>query len=171
MKPNREHIITEILRELEKGASFSACADLCDLNWSIPTTTFKRYWKEASERHKLAQEKLQTEIMELSAEIKKDRVRKAILTREERLEILSEIARGEQPMTKYIVVSLGDNQGSVIKERTIYPAWKDKRDAVAEINKMEGDYAPIKKDITSKGESLAPAPVFQIILDESDDDE
>jgi len=41
---------------------------------------------------------------------------------------------------------------------------------VAEINKMEGDYAPIKKDITSKGESIAPAPVFNIILEDTDDE-
>lgn len=171
MKPQKEIIVNEILSEMDFGITYTESMALNGTKWQIPERTFARYWSEASTRYLAANESAKKAVEVVRVQEIEKRASKGILSREERIQILSEIARGEQPMVKHVVVSLGNNLGSEIQEVTVYPAWKDKRDAVAEINKMEGDYAPIKKDITSKGESLAPAPVFQIILDETDDDE
>ena len=63
-------------------------------------------------------------------------------------EILTQIAKGEIPLVKHIVCD------GVIQEVDVVPAWADRRAAIAELNKMEGDYAPVKKDITSGGEPI-----------------
>lgn len=46
---------------------------------------------------------------------------------------------------------------------------RDPVGAIAELNKMDGAYAVEKHDITSKGESIKPAPVFQIVDQETKD--
>jgi len=164
MKPNKELIVNEMLGEMDFGITYSECLELNQTKWDLSHGTFVRYWKEASSRYLASNEKAKEAENDMRIQMAQERVKKAILTKEERLEILSQIARGEIPMVKYIVVSGGAACGSSIEERTIYPAWRDRRDAVAEINKMEGDYAPIKKDITSGGEAIA-APVFNIVMD------
>jgi hypothetical protein len=171
MKPQKEIIVNEILSEMDFGSGFSDCKKINGEKWRLAEKTFERYWNEAKKRYLEANERDKIALEGVRLEMKKEAVKSNILTKQERLDILSQIARGEIPMVKHIVVSMGSGLGSEIQERTIYPAWKDRKEAVAEINKMEGDYAPIKKDITSNGESLVPAPVFQIILDETDDDE
>ena len=148
LKPNKENIITEILIELEKGISFTACAKLFDMNWSLPSTTFKRYWKEANERYQTVNVTAQKELSDIFLEGKKEALKKAILTKHERMEILTQIAKGEIPLVKHIVCD------GVIQEVDVVPAWADRKAAIAELNKMDGEYAPIKKDITSGGEPL-----------------
>ena len=148
LKPNKENIITEILIELEKGISFTACAELFDMNWSLPSTTFKRYWKEANERYQTVNVTAQKELSDIFLEGKKEALKKAILTKHERMEILTQIAKGEIPLVKHIVCD------GVIQEVEVVPAWADRKAAIAELNKMDGEYAPIKKDITSGGEPL-----------------
>ena len=148
LKPNKENIITEILIELEKGISFTACAELFDMNWSLPSTTFKRYWKEANLRYQTVNVSAQKELSDIFLEGKKEALKKAILTKHERMEILTQIAKGEIPLVKHIVCD------GVIQEVDVVPAWADRKAAIAELNKMDGEYAPIKKDITSGGEPL-----------------
>lgn len=162
MKPNKENIITEILIEIEKGTNYTQCSNLFEILWSLPTSTFKRYWKIASDRFRERQQHIQNELTGVALELEKEALKKAILTKHERMEILSEIARGEMEMTKYIVCD------GVIQEREIDPMWKDRKDAIAELNRMDGSYSPIKTDTTSGGEKLG-APIFNIVL--SDDDE
>lgn len=165
MKPQKEIIVNEILSEMDFGITRAEALAMNSEKWQIPTRTFDRYWAEASTRYLAANESAKKAVEVVRVQEIEKRASKGILSREERIQILSEIARGELALKKYIVCN------KQIVKKTIYPDYKDRKEAVAEINKMEGDYAPIKKDITSKGESLAPAPVFQIILDESDDDE
>lgn len=160
MKPNKEHIITEMLQEIEKGSNFTQCSDFFDLVWSLPSSTFKRYWKIASDRHRARQEATQTALAEYALELEKEGLKRAILSKHERMEILTQIALGEIPMVKHMVVD------KYIEEVDIAPSWKDRKEAIAELNKMEGDYAPLKKDITTNGDSIAPAPVFRILLDD-----
>jgi hypothetical protein len=140
MKPNKENIITDILIELEIGITYTDCLALFDLNWSIPTTTFKRYWKEANLRYKEVNLKAQKVFEDTILQSAKDRLKSNIMAKEERMLILSQIARGEIPMTKHIVCD------SVIQEREVAPNWIDRKAAIAELNKMDGDYAPIKSE-------------------------
>jgi len=168
MNPKKEVIVNEILSEMDFGITYTECMQLNHSKWKLTEGTFVRYWKTASEMYLRANERDKQVQAEVREQVIKNRALNAIMSKEERMEILTKIGRGEIPLVKHIVVSLGDNQGSVIKEREVVPTWRDRRDAVAELNKMEGDYAPLRKDITSNGESIAPAPVFNITLDDGE---
>lgn len=63
-----------------------------------------------------------------------------ILTVIERMEILSAIAKGEIPLTKPMVVDKN------IENVPVVPDWMDRRAAIAELNKMQGEYAPVKTE-------------------------
>ena len=148
LKPNKENIITEILIELEKGISFTACAELFDMNWSLPSTTFKRYWKEANERYQTVNVTAQKELSDIFLEGKKEALKKAILTKHERMELLSKIATGEIPTWREVITEAGI-------QKLEYYSGAEAKAAIAEINKMDGEYAPIKKDITSNGQTIS----------------
>lgn len=58
----------------------------------------------------------------------------------ERMVILTKIMRGEIPLVKPMVCD------GVIEEISIVPDWSDRRAAIAELNKMDGSYAPTKQE-------------------------
>lgn len=58
----------------------------------------------------------------------------------ERKRVLTQIVRGEIPLKKAMVVN------GAIELIEVVPDWMDRRNAIAELNKMDGDYAPIKQD-------------------------
>lgn len=60
----------------------------------------------------------------------------------ERMSILSKIARGEIPLKKPMVCD------GVIEEIEVVPDWMDRKNAIAELNKMDGSYQPTKIDAT-----------------------
>jgi len=142
MRPSKEHLITEILAEIENNISFTDCASLFDLNWALPLSTFKRYWREASTRHADHQRATQIEKQALSLEAAKDRLKKAILNKDERMEILTKIASGEITMIKEVAGRQG------IELLNVTPDFAERRAAIAELNKMDGEYAPQRKELT-----------------------
>ena len=144
LKPNKENIITEILIELERGINFTACAELFDMNWALPPTTFKRYWKEANSRYQTVNVIAQKELSDIFLDGKKEALKKAILTKHERLELLSKLATGEIATWREVITERGI-------QKLEYYSGAEAKAAIAEINKMDGEYAPIKKDITSGG--------------------
>lgn len=64
-----------------------------------------------------------------------------IMSRAERMQTLTDIARGKIQLQKPMVC---DGQIELID---VVPAWSDRRDAIAELNKMDGEYSAIKKEI------------------------
>ena len=148
IKPEKEMIITEILDEIDFGVTSGECKSKICEKWRIAERTFDRYWKEALSRFQALNERTQKALDEIHIEAKKEALKKAILSKHERQEILTQIAKGEIPLVKHIVCD------GVIQEVDVVPAWADRRAAIAELNKMEGDYAPVKKDITSGGEPI-----------------
>lgn len=164
-KPDRERILAEMVEEIRDwGTGYSDMKAINVEKWQLAERTFDRYWTEASQRYLAASQSEQKAKDDLRIQMETEAFKSKILTRLERMEILSEIARGEIPLTKHIVCD------GVIQEREVVPAWMDRKAALAELNKMDGEYAPIRKDITSGGEQL-PAPVFKIILDDPEDGE
>jgi len=148
MKPNKEFAVNEILSELDWGVKYSeALTKYVDL-WQISSRTFDRYWQEANKRFKGAAEEVKKAKTDFIIKEEKKAFKKAILNKHERMEILTQIAKGEIPLTKHIVCD------GVIQEVDVVPAWADRKAAIAELNKMDGEYAPIKKDITSGGEPI-----------------
>ena len=148
MKPKKEQTVNEMLLEIEMGVSYSECLRINDGLWGLPSSTFDRYWAEASKRFKARLDAIEEATTKVAVSMEIKALKKAILSKHERQEILTQIAKGEIPLVKHIVCD------GVIQEVDVVPAWADRRAAIAELNKMEGDYAPIKKDITSGGEPI-----------------
>ena len=148
MKPKKEQTVNEMLIEIEMGISYSECLRINDGLWGLPSSTFDRYWAEASKRYKARLDAIEEATTKVAVSMEVKAFKKAILSKHERQEILTQIAKGEIPLVKHIVCD------GVIQEVDVVPAWADRRAAIAELNKMEGDYAPVKKDITSGGEPI-----------------
>ena len=148
MKPKKEQTVNEMLLEIEMGISYTECLRINDGLWGLPSSTFDRYWAEASKRYKARLDAIEEATTKAAVSMEIKALKKAILSKHERQEILTQIAKGEIPLVKHIVCD------GVIQEVDVVPAWADRRAAIAELNKMEGDYAPIKKDITSGGEPI-----------------
>lgn len=92
MKPNKQNIINDILIELEKGIGYKDCLAVIGIKWKLPPTTYSRYWKTANEQYKIKQDLIQKELLITSTEAQKERLKKAILSKDEILEKLTEIA-------------------------------------------------------------------------------
>ena len=76
-----------------------------------------------------------------SIEKKAEELSSEILSNLERQVILSKIARGEIMLTKPMVVD------KVVELVPVVPDWMDRKSAIAELNKMDGAYAPIKQEV------------------------
>ena len=148
LKPDKQIVVDEILSELDFGITYNDCLLLNRTKWQLADRTFVTYWNEARRRFSELSERTQIALEQVYIEGKKEALKKAILDKHERMEILTQIARGEIPLNKHIVCD------GIIQERETLPAWGDRRAAIAELNKMDGEYAPIKKDITSGGEKI-----------------
>lgn len=148
LKPNKQIVVDEILSELDFGISYNECLILNRTKWQLADRTFVTYWNEARKRFSDLSQRTQIALEKIYIEGKKQALKKAILDKHERMEILTQIARGEIPLNKHIVCD------GIIQEVEVVPAWMDRKAAIAELNKMDGEYAPIRKDITSGGEPL-----------------
>lgn len=83
----------------------------------------------------------------------KEAIIEAVMSRSERQEVLTRIARGEVPLKKAVVV---DGEIEYIE---VVPDWMDRKNAIAELNKMDGEYAPTRSELTGKdGKPLIPNP-------------
>ena len=157
MKPKKEQTVNEMLLEIEMGISYSECLRINDGLWGLPSSTFDRYWAEASKRFKARLDAIEEATTKAAVSMEIKALKKAILSKHERQELLSKLATGEIKSWREVVTESG-----VIKLE--YYSASEAKQNIAELNKMDGDYAPVKKDITSGGEKLA-APTFEIILD------
>ena len=113
VKPNRENIITHILIELEKGIGYKDCLGVIGAKWGTPSTTFDRYWKEANSRHLVTQQAIQNQIAIESTDAEKERLKLAILTKDQSLKILSDLAMTAEKDSDKInaVKTISDMQG------------------------------------------------------------
>ena len=157
MKPKKEQTVNEMLLEIEMGTSYTECLKINGGLWGLPPTTFDRYWGEASKRYKARLDAIEEATTKAAVSMEVKALKKAILSKHERQELLSKLATGETRSWREVVTESG-----VIKLE--YYSASEAKQNIAELNKMDGDYAPVKKDITSGGEKLA-APTFEIILD------
>ena len=147
MKPKKEQTVNEMLLEIEMGISYSECQRINDGLWGLPSSTFDRYWAEASRRFKARLDAIEEATTKAAVSMEIKALKKAILSKHERQELLSKLATGEIRSWREVVTESG-----VIKLE--YYSASEAKQNIAELNKMEGDYAPVKKDITSGGEPI-----------------
>ena len=147
MKPKKEQTVNEMLLEIEMGTSYTECLKINGGLWGLPSSTFDRYWAEASKRFKARLDAIEEATTKVAVSMEVKALKKAILSKHERQELLSKLATGEIKSWREVVTESG-----VIKLE-YYSAAAAKQN-IAELNKMDGDYAPVKKDITSGGEPI-----------------
>lgn len=147
MASNKENIITDILIELEKGIGRGACLAIIGKKWQTSDRTFDRHWKIANERHKESQQGIQKFIEEVSTVATIERLKTAILKKEEALEILTKIATTETKLTAFGQVSAKSEQISAIKTIAELEGWN-------EPVKPDGDNTGKTKIILSNGNEI-----------------
>ena len=103
--------------------------------------TFDRRLKLAEDALRAEQQRIRV-IAEDGVIKETESLKSKILTYQDRQRILSDIARGEMEVEKLIVTKDG------IKKAKCKPDHTDIKNAISELNKMGGDYAPIKQAIT-----------------------
>lgn len=139
LKPNKEKIVQDIIIELEAGSNYSTALALNGTKWQLPKRTFDRYWKMAQEVYSERQQAIQKQLERDSITAAQERLKKAILTKDERMQIASDIARGKAWKVGTDIIA---------------PTGSDRIKALDFLAKIEGDYAASKQDITTQGESL-----------------
>ena len=156
IKANKAVVIDSIILHVEKGKGFSEVLALIGRKWSISGTTFKRYWKIANEQHSERQQAIKEakSLVDIEAAINTRKGQVADVL--ERKEILTQIMRGDIPLTKPMIVN------GAVEMIPVIPDWTDRRNAISELNKMDGSYAPAKvanTDVEGKDIDLTKLPV------------
>lgn len=139
-KPNKQHIIDSLIKQIAIGTSFGTCLKLSATKWNLTKATFVRRWNDANKQHTEAQQAIKKELAEVDKQAAIESRKKVIMTAEERKEFLTKIVNGEIKIKKPFVIS-----GKIME----YPAEPDHMDrlkALSELNKMGGDYAPLKTE-------------------------
>ena len=141
VKANKLIIIDAIVVQLKKGKGYSEIFGLICTKWDISRSTFSNYWKIATTTHSKEQEILKIAKHELDIQSALNERKSQIADVLERKEILTQISRGQIPLRKAIVVD------GALEYYEVVPDWMDRRGAIAELNKMEGEYAATKTNV------------------------
>lgn len=153
MKPNKENIINDILIELEKGKTYKETSLVILGKYKFSEPTYAKYWKIANERYAERQELIKKELEKESVNAARERLKKAIITREEGLAFLSNTAK----ILFSNVVQKKDEPDTLMINSL--------NNVIANIAKLEGWNAPEKNETTLKG-SISPSQWLKDMIDE-----
>lgn len=126
---SKDKAIELILIEIQKGAKRADILAIAGDEWQIPSRTFDRYYKTALNKHTELRNEVLSKLADESIDIEVTKAKKGILSKIEKQKILSDIAKGIKSSKKDPDYTYGD-----------------KIKAIAELNKMDGDYAPNKTE-------------------------
>ena len=144
IKANKLVIIEAIVVLLRKGKGYSEILIQVGTKWDIPRSTFSRHFRNATQMHTEEQEVIKAAKAKLDLQSALNERKSQIADVLERKEILTQIARGQIPLRKAVVVD-----GS-LEYYEVVPEWMDRKSAIAELNKMEGEYEPNKVEISGQ---------------------
>lgn len=130
-KISKSKAIELILQELDKGTTYTDCFSVTFRNFQLTERTFANYWKEANTLYSERQKCIQSELMSVHIEHEKERLKKALLTLDEKREISAKIARGEAY----------ESGGEVV-----IPSPSDRLKAMEYDSKLVGDLSATKID-------------------------
>lgn len=139
---NKQIIIDAIITGIKTGKDRSILLATIGKKWQLSQRTFDRYWKTANQQHIERQDLIKKELLSTDTAAAIDARKKAIMTADERKELLSKIAKGE--MTE-LIPDLDPAKPAVEVPLQIDAMVRIK--AIAELNKMDGDYAPVKSNV------------------------
>jgi len=149
MKANKQAIIDAIIKLIEQGkATEKICAAICS-KFQFTERTFYNHYKIAQEQHTTKQQALKDKLAKVDEAAAIEARKKAIMSADERKELLTKLITGEIKAKRPFVI------GGKIMEYPEEPTHRDRISAIAELNKMDGAYAPLPKqqvDIKHKGD-------------------
>ena len=135
MKPNKQAYIDFIVSELNKGnVQYKDVMLVFVSKFELTEQTFVRYWKKANESHKQQRELINNAKIDTTIATEKEAVKKAILSKHEALEILTEIAVGKPKK---------------VEGQIVMPSANERRGAIETMAKIEGWEAPKKTENTN----------------------
>lgn len=119
----------------------SSSAGTCKVNGSrlLKQPLIAAKIKELQKRNSIIADKAQAKVAEGVV------VEFEVASVAERMHILTQIARGQIPLFKPMVCD------GVIEQIEVVPDWMDRKNAITELNKMTGDYAPAKTEMNITG--------------------
>lgn len=136
MKPNKETYQSFILSELERGTERKQVLAKFVKKWAVSSRTFDRQWKIAQSRHLENQQARQRALAEVYTQTDIERLNKAILTKDEALEILTKTAKGDERK---------------VGKRIIAPSYSEITAAIKTMSELQGWNAPEEKDVKISG--------------------
>jgi hypothetical protein len=174
-KPSKQIIIDAIIKGIEQGKERGNLLATIGKKWQLSQRTFDRHWKTANDTQKERQQKASKAVDKVYIETKVEAAKTGLKSKlEKQLHIQKEIDGIQSDIDRGILedyVILGGKLQTVKKimnaETKAY-LRKTMKDLYAELNKMEGDYAPTKVANTDKdGNDVAPLSEKQVdkILD------
>lgn len=135
-------IISAILEEIKQGKRSSEIFKIINKRFGTKSNLFYKYFKQAEDDYFKANRRLKKKIEDVDTILALESHKRDIMRSDERKEYLTSVIRGKVTVPKKIVIN-----GS-INEIEMHPDHKDRLSAIAELNKMEGDYAPAKSIVT-----------------------
>jgi phage terminase small subunit len=132
-----EYILSGNASEAYQKAYNNTNTGTCRVNSTmlLKKPEITKYLKSLQSVAKQIHKKKQKQVIESTEHLK-------VLPIAQRIDILTRIALGEIPLKKAIVVD------KAIEYIEVVPDWADRKNAIAELNKMDGSYAPTKQAIT-----------------------
>ncbi len=179
MNGKAQKYITFIIDELKKGnVKYKDVFKVYLSEFKSSEPTFAKYWKLANAEFVKISAEAQEKKHEAFIKDEVEQVAKGLKPKHERMEEIQQSINRinsviESGVTKDSYIDY-DKKKAVEIDRPLTEIEKAtlervKKDLNAELNKMDGSYAPTKQDVTSKGEAL-PATVIKIGYGVKNDD-
>lgn len=166
VKPNKESIITEMMHEIEKGANYTSIVALLCPKLHLSKRTITNYWNIAQSRYSELSSSINKQLEIDSIDAAKERLKEGLKSKSERLlNLQNQVDELKLEIERNIMHFHSFADGEIITGvRTMNSLERAKISEViksiqAEISKIEGDYAAVKQDLTTKGESLNSAEI------------
>lgn len=148
MKPSEQTQVNFIADCLRKGEQRNQILAKFGKKWqSTSTRTFDRRLRQAEAQVAAEQARIKGQAEQEVAK-EADALKSKILTSLERQAILSQIATGELAVEKLLVTKDG------IKKAMCKPDHTDIKNAISELNKMDGSYSPTKVNASVEGVTI-----------------
>lgn len=139
-KPNKQVQIDFIIACLRLGDERGKVLAKFVKKWQSPTRTIDRLLKIAKEQHAVEQESIKEALLNTSTELAAESLKLNIMSANDRKVYLTKVLNGEIKIKKPFAI------GGKIMEYPSEPDHADRLKALAELNKMEGEYAPTKTE-------------------------
>lgn len=141
--PEIQSRINTVAKEMANGVNRDGIIAKYGKKWQAAPRTIDRYMKEARQKAQELQQTASKKADELFIKTKSEAIESAVMSRIERLITLTKIATGE--LKNEIKKPAWNNQAKKFEIITVHEKPGDLAviKAIAEMNKMEGDYADV----------------------------